>query len=492
MRAKKMLGLAAAATMLVVVLAACKPTFPTGSTLTVTGNGPLATLSWPNATSDTDKTIVSYRVDIEGTQVALLPSTQLSCVLVGAPAGVTSNIRVTAYDSVGGWSGDDTLGIPALLGTYTPPASASPGTPNCVLPTDTDGDRLPDAVETNTGTYLNSGATGTNPGATDRDNDGLKDGDEVLGTTGGVDFPAMGASPTKKDIAFEFDWFDDNAEPSSCAAHSHRPTAGAINKLTTAFGTSPATNPDGTTGVHVIADYGQGGAFTGGNLVADADGVLAGGVNGVDYTAVKNANFAANRAGLFHYVENVHRYNTNGSSSGQAEINGNDLIVSLYCFASSAYYSGSDQYVANTIVHEVGHNLGLRHGGNVDTNYKPNYNSVMNYQFQFPGIDNNCDRNGDNVLSYSIGARATLNEAALVEANGICSSVPIDWSGNSIIDAGTVVKDINQDGLSNGVLADHNDWANLNLAGVNLVPGASPLGHDHTDVITEQPVPAKD
>jgi predicted Zn-dependent protease len=70
-------------------------------------------------------------------------------------------------------------------------------------------------------------------------------------------------------------------------------------------------------------------------------------------------------------VLNVHRYNLTSTSSGQAEINGNDLVVSLYCFASMAYSSSSDQYVANTVLHENGHNLGLRHGGNVDTNYKP-------------------------------------------------------------------------------------------------------------------------
>jgi hypothetical protein len=32
-------------------------------------------------------------------------------------------------------------------------------------------------------------------------------------------------------------------------------------------------------------------------------------------------------------------------------------------------------------MHELGHNLGLHHGGDVDTNLKPNYLSVMNYAF---------------------------------------------------------------------------------------------------------------
>ena len=60
--------------------------------------------------------------------------------------------------------------------------------------------------------------------------------------------------------------------------------------------------------------------------------------------------FAANRNGYFHYVLLPHRYNTNSNSSGQAEVQGDDLIVSLYC-------ANSNTNVANTIMHEVGHNL---------------------------------------------------------------------------------------------------------------------------------------
>src|SRR3712207_8659716 len=48
----------------------------------------------------------------------------------------------------------------------------------------------------------------------------------------------------------------------------------------------------------------------------------------------KSANFAANRHGYFHYCLMPHRYNSTSGSSGQAEINGDDLIVSLYCAGS--------------------------------------------------------------------------------------------------------------------------------------------------------------
>jgi hypothetical protein len=314
----------------------------------------------------------------------------------------------------------------------------------------------------------------------DTDGDAISDGDEALGTPAGLNLPAMGAKPTKKDLLVEFDWFDDNAEPATCAAHSHRPSAAIVDRVVTTYASSPVPNPDGTTGINFIADYGQGGAFTGGNRVADADGVIAGGVDGADYLAIKAGHFAANRNGYFRYTLMPHRYGTNSSSSGQAEINGDDQIVSLYCF-------GSTTNVANTVVHELGHILGLRHGGNVDTNNKPNYNSVMNYRYQFPGIDTDCTLPGNGVLDYSRGTRASLNEAALVETNGICNGVDIDWNANSAIDGGTVVADTNSDGLTNSVHHDHNDWAAVNLGGLGDNDGARVASEP--EIITEPPVP---
>ena len=35
-------------------------------------------------------------------------------------------------------------------------------------------------------------------------------------------------------------------------------------------------------------------------------------------------------------------------------------------------------------MHELGHTLGLQHGGGDGVKYKPNYHSVMNYTWQMP------------------------------------------------------------------------------------------------------------
>jgi len=348
---------------------------------------------------------------------------------------------------------------------------------------DTDGDRLPDAAETNTGVYVDANNTGTDPVKPDTDGDGIGDGDEVLGTLAGLDLPAMGTNPLRKDLLLEYDWFDDGLD---CGAHSHQPTATAIALATTAFSISPVTNPGSTGGVNLISDYGQGGVFTGGNLIDDADGVLVGGVSSTEYLSYKSANFAANRNGYFHYVLLPHRYNIDSSSSGQAEVWGDDLIVSLYC-------ANSNSNVANTILHEVGHNLNLRHGGDENCNYKPNYNSVMNYKYQFSGIDDNCTPSGDGVLSYSNGNRIDLNENNLNENNGTCGfGNPFDWNGNSTIES-SIVFDVNSSGNNTcagtlTILHDFNDWGNLVFSGLGDSDGAPvvPL-----EIITEQPVPAE-
>ena len=174
-----------------------------------------------------------------------------------------------------------------------------------------------------------------------------------------------------------------------------------------------------------------------------------------------------------------HRYN-NGNSSGVSELPGDDTIVSLYCY-------GSSDNVANTIVHEMGHNLNLHHGGTVDVNYKPNYNSVMNYLFQFPGIDTTCDAIGDGVLDYSRGTRITLNENSLDESKGVCGSKPIDWNGNGILDAPGLSININPSYDSvKTTLTDNNDWATVSFGGLSDVDGARV---EPPQVVVEQPVP---
>lgn len=334
---------------------------------------------------------------------------------------------------------------------------------------DRDGDRLPDCVETADGRFLSPLATGTRPELADSDRDGIDDGDEVHGSLGGLDLPALGANPNRRNLYLELDWVDDEAD---CGPHSHRPSLAVVSQLEQYFATLPIANPDGSQGIDLRIDIGQGGLLQGGNQVPDFDGILLGGLSpGSEYWTLKAQHFDARRAGYFRYGILAHRYGTvNNQSSGEAETPGDDLIVSLQCL-------GSETFVRNTVLHELGHNLGLRHGGAQDCNDKPNYNSVMNYRFHFAGTDHNCELPGDGGFGYSGGLRPALNEAALDEAAGICGLAAgraQDWNGDGDISA-PVSANINpaesqqipRCGAVLSWLPDHNDIQALDLGALS-------------------------
>jgi hypothetical protein len=207
---------------------------------------------------------------------------------------------------------------------------------SCLI--DIDNDRLSNCEEVDRSLDYND---------PDTDDDGLDDGDEVLGTLGGLDLPAMGVNPRHKDMLVEIDWDDDER---NCAPHSHRPDGEAIEGVRIFYSTIPAPNPDGLSGYNFIADYGQGGIFTGGNLVDFPNGVTEGLAQ--TFLAVKAANFAADRAGYFRYQAHAHYWNDNDPSSGLGNIGGDNSVVTINC----AYDNVAFQ--RNTIIHELGHNLG--------------------------------------------------------------------------------------------------------------------------------------
>lgn len=109
---------------------------------------------------------------------------------------------------------------------------------------------------------------------------------------------------------------------------------------------------------------------------------------------------------------------------GIAFIGGYDFIVSLGAFRDLGRVP-SDIQVAGILMHELGHNLGLRHGGSDGLDLKPNYISVMNNNFITRGIGTAAGVGGIEPVSvridYSDRALPALDETAVDESVGLQS-----------------------------------------------------------------------
>ncbi len=276
---------------------------------------------------------------------------------------------------------------------------------------DADGDALLDDWEIN---------------GLDVDNDGIID----------VDLPAMGADPQHKDVFVEIDYMVD---PGFCFlgfcgfGHSHQPAPEAIEAIVDAFADAPVSNPDGTTGIRLHVDSGPNsvmnpvtgelwGALSRSNAVSHDDTLGTGLYNWSEFDQIKDGSFSITRGDLFHYCTFAH--DIPGGFSGIARgIPEADFIVSLGQWTDSV---GTVNDQAGTFMHELGHTLGLMHGGGDGDNNKPNYLSIMNYAFQFPGLRiDGVDANYD----YSQFDLPDLDENNLDETVGLNGGAQIDGYG---------------------------------------------------------------
>jgi hypothetical protein len=173
------------------------------------------------------------------------------------------------------------------------------------------------------------------------------------------------------------------------------------------------------------------------------------------FDPIKNANFAAARVPFFHYCLFANHYNGGSSSGISRGIPASDFIVSLGGITNLGWQAG-------TFLHELGHNLGLHHGGPDDTNNKPNFVSIMNYEFQASGIykDNSYQ------FLYSDITCNSLNEAALNENTGVVCATGSSTYWTRICSAGDAWDQVNTnfDFNQNGALQSSVS-ANLNCDG---------------------------
>jgi len=318
---------------------------------------------------------------------------------------------------------------------------------------DSDGDGLTDEEEAR---------LGTDPNNPDTDGDGLRDGWEV-GSINGINLRLMGASPLHKDIFVQMDYMvrDD-------ATNQLGPNQNVIRGIEAAFALSPVTNPDGKDGIfiHLIP----------GNPISYQEELSS---DYAQFLQIKQKGFDQSRTNIFHYMIWANSYDNTTSSGYSYDIPSTDFIVTLGKWNSRA--GGTDSQKIGTFIHELGHNLGLHHGGGDDVNFKPNYLSVMNYFFQMSGVIAGKQR----TYTYQLVDLGDLTETALDETAGLGSNrlssgdttqfytpiggvaasavAPIDWNQNNRIDSSPVSADINGDGVVNVLRGNLDEWTRLDF-----------------------------
>lgn len=342
---------------------------------------------------------------------------------------------------------------------------------------DSDADGLCDLAEAR---------IGTNPHAADTDGDGIRDKAEVYGADQ-IDLHYYGAHPRRKDLFVELDYYP-----------GWRPAQAAITKQTEAFASAPVLNHDGSTGVryHGVIDS----QITPADVVSPLPS-LEDSWQTVDRIKAKYQ--TPGRSRYFYYALTVdHLYE--GYSGIARSITAHDYVVALAALATPG---GTEMEQAGVHMHEFGHALGLRHGGNENQNHKANYFSVMNYTYTITGII----RNNAHVLDFSrvkVGpiSETNVNEIvafdpvfpttdAELSAYSVVLAYPIAWqpfgrhfpSGrananvdfntNGTLQTASYAFDLNGDGAALSTLAaSQNDWEALVYGGGGTIGGSSLTG----------------
>jgi hypothetical protein len=321
-------------------------------------------------------------------------------------------------------------GLPLAPGTPTPGDAA------CTAP-DSDGDGLSDPWETS---QQNPYDLSQQQAGIDIDCDGQitdSDGDDIY-----ADPPA---GPAVKDIYLKIAYMGPPVPAPPEEAGGHAPLPGVVEAAVAAFqrhGMVLHVDPVRSEVPHAAT------------VSLSGTGSECGAADGTTVGAIKGAVFDQRKKFTHHFVVFGHDScstpnpgTAQAGTTGLAEIKGNDLVVTLgefqYAGPPAVQVDEKDREQSGTLMHELGHTLGLDHGGSSDLpcsptpcdpsrTRKPNYISSMNYSYQLngilraatPGSLSPPDPEVPWRVDFSSGALGTLDEGNLDEQQGLTGATP--------------------------------------------------------------------
>ena len=406
-----------------------------------------------------------------------------------------------APTTAGEWSG---AGTSALTDTYTASlqrnslqndtntaadwswvAGITPNLPNETLcSTDADLDGFPDCAEQNGRGYL------------------------------GMPLYKWGARTGQRDMFIEVDYMrQDSPDCKSCPDAGLIPNEISLKKLTEKY----AAN--GIAAHFDVGDLFDNDGITGNNpdrfdlcnagFVPFTIGVAFGSSSGVSSVfEMKEQYMDKKRKNFFYYTFYSYSDKATGSVpnyAGIAQVSAGHLIMALSQRNLKFDTNSNTNYHTHVLFHELGHNLGLWHGGDDSRNNKINYISDMNYLYgyNFPTIGTDepwkyyfsyvyentaCkslytyyslhsmnDSPDTFPFDYSDGSSSSIDENAVSEAAGVGRSggLAIDFNCNGTIDGGTVVKNLDSNAALESI-TDHDDWSAVSIFFAGLPVTRSP------------------